>query len=122
MTSVRGPRSRAGLPRTQIATIVGVVAALAILGPDLAPYRPAALSGDPLEAPSSHHLLGTNLAGQDLLSHILVGARASIVVAAGAGAVAARGSLAFCSVNPNFFRIPTDLGLSSRTVASIPRN
>ena len=67
-----------------VAASVGVVglAAVAAAAGALAPYRPDALSGDPLEAPGRAHLLGTNNVGQDLMSQLLVGARASITIAA----------------------------------------
>jgi len=57
----------------------------------LAPYRPGALSGEPLRPPSREHLLGTNNVGQDLASQLLVGTRTSLTIAlvAGVSAVAA---------------------------------
>lgn len=67
---------------------VGIVAAfivLAAFGAELAPYRATELSGTSLEPPSLAHLLGTNLLGQDVLSQLLVGARASVLVALVAG-------------------------------------
>ncbi len=67
------------------AALVGGFALIAIAAPVLAPYRTAELSGDPLEAPSAAHLLGTNSVGQDLASQLLSGARASLLVAAVAG-------------------------------------
>lgn len=62
--------------------MLAVFVVLAAIGAELAPYRATALSGPSLEPPGSAHLLGTNLLGQDILSQILVGARASILVAA----------------------------------------
>jgi len=69
--------------------IVGVFALLAATAPWLAPYRVTALAGDPLEAPSLRHLLGTNSVGQDLASQLLAGARTSLwmAVVAGGGTV-----------------------------------
>ncbi len=66
--------------------LVGCFALVALLAPLLAPYRTAELAGRPLEAPSARHLLGTNGVGQDLLSQMLSGARASLFVAGVAGA------------------------------------
>jgi peptide/nickel transport system permease protein len=65
--------------------IVGAFALLAVVAPWLAPYRVTALAGDPLEAPSLRHLLGTNSVGQDLASQLLAGARTSLWVAVVAG-------------------------------------
>lgn len=61
--------------------IVGVVALVALTAPILAPYDPRAPSGPSLIAPEGAHLLGTNDAGQDILSQLIWGARASSVVA-----------------------------------------
>ena len=66
--------------------LVGSFALMAMLAPLLAPYRTSELAGRPLEAPSGSHLLGTNSVGQDLLSQVLSGTRASLFVAAVAGA------------------------------------
>ena len=62
--------------------IVGLVIALAIVGPALAPSRPDAISlGARLQAPSAAHLLGTDHLGRDLLSRILAGTRISMLAA-----------------------------------------
>ena len=66
--------------------LVGAFTLLALLAPLVAPYRTGELAGRPLEAPSTRHLLGTNAVGQDLLSQMLSGARASLFVAGVAGA------------------------------------
>jgi peptide/nickel transport system permease protein len=78
-----GPAGSVGL------AIVGVFAVMAAAAPWLAPYRVTALAGDPLEAPSLQHLLGTNSVGQDLASQLLGGARTSLwmAVVAGGGTV-----------------------------------
>ncbi len=60
--------------------IVGVIVVAAVLAPVLAPFDPQALSGDSFESPSTEHLLGTNDIGQDILSQLIWGARASLVV------------------------------------------
>lgn len=65
--------------------IVGTFALLALLAPWLAPFRVTALAGDPLQAPSLRHLLGTNSVGQDVASQLLAGARTSLWVAVVAG-------------------------------------
>lgn len=55
--------------------------AIAIAAPLLAPFDPSAFVGRPLEWPSPTHWLGTNDAGQDILSEIIFGTRASLIVA-----------------------------------------
>ncbi|HEX2274773.1 MAG TPA: ABC transporter permease [Acidimicrobiales bacterium] len=65
--------------------LVGSFVLVALLAPVVAPYRTAELAGRPLEPPSTRHLLGTNGVGQDVLSQMLSGARASLFVAAVAG-------------------------------------
>lgn len=62
------------------AGIVAAFALIAILAPALAPYDPRAAGGPSLAAPSSAHLLGTNDAGQDILSQLVWGTRSSAVV------------------------------------------
>jgi peptide/nickel transport system permease protein len=65
--------------------IVGAFLALALLGPLLAPHRPTAPVGAPLEPPSTVHLAGTNAVGQDVASQLVSGARVSLTVAILAG-------------------------------------
>ena len=68
--------------------LVGVLVAAAAMAPLLAPYDPLALAGDSLQAPSRHHLLGTNNIGQDLFSQIIWGARPSLLVAVASAVLA----------------------------------
>ncbi|MBA2763445.1 MAG: ABC transporter permease [Thermoleophilaceae bacterium] len=63
------------------ATLVGTLALIAMLAPVLSPYDPRAVSGPSLVPPSGAHLLGTNDAGQDILSQLIWGARSSALVA-----------------------------------------
>lgn len=65
--------------------VFGIVA---VFGPVLAPYPADAAVGDPFEAPTDAHLLGTDDAGHDILSMLLVGARASMLVGLAAGSLA----------------------------------
>lgn len=93
-----------------VATGAGVLAAFAVVaafGTEFAPYRVTELSGSSLEPPGAAHLLGTNLLGQDVFSQLLVGARASLVVAlvAGIGTVLVGG---FVGVVAGWFRGPLD--------------
>ena len=62
---------------TLLATFVAVAAA----APFLAPYDPSAFVGQPLEWPSARHWLGTNDVGQDILSELVYGTRASLTIA-----------------------------------------
>ena len=69
-------------------TIFGVSAfatlvALAVFGPMLAPYDPAALSPERLKPPSPIHVMGTENLGRDVLSRLLYGTRVSMLVSVG---------------------------------------
>jgi peptide/nickel transport system permease protein len=68
--------------------LLAAIILMAIIGPIVAPYDPTALGPDVLAAPSAAHLLGTTNTGQDVLSQLLVGARVTLLVGFGAGAVA----------------------------------
>lgn len=69
-------------------TIVAVLALVATLAPVLAPFDPLAIAGPSLAAPSGAHLLGTNDVGQDILSQLIWGTRASLMVALPAATLA----------------------------------
>ena len=62
------------------AMLAGAILLVGILAPWLAPYSPWATTGQPFELPSRAHLLGTNDAGQDILSELLYGARTSCLI------------------------------------------
>jgi peptide/nickel transport system permease protein len=68
--------------------ILGIFVLLAIIGPYIASDNPSASTAAVLQPPSVHHLLGTTQTGQDVLSELLVGTRASMVVAFTAGTFA----------------------------------
>jgi ABC-type dipeptide/oligopeptide/nickel transport system permease subunit len=51
---------------------------LALIGPLLAPHRPTDLIGPPFAGPSSSSPLGTDYAGEDVLSRVLAGGRTVI--------------------------------------------
>lgn len=80
MSAVAVPavRARARLPRTLVAGLVltGLLIAVALLAPVLAPYDPAEqnLTGG-LLPPSAEHLFGTDQLGRDILSRMLWAAR-----------------------------------------------
>ncbi|MDQ6945972.1 MAG: ABC transporter permease [Actinomycetota bacterium] len=86
-------RSRA--PAVAGGLFVGAFALLSMFGSRVAPYRATALSGPSLQAPGPAHLLGTNLLGQDVLSQLVLGTRASVEVAllAGLGTVLLGGTI-----------------------------
>ena len=69
--------------------LLGLYVALLLFGSRLAPFRATELAGRSLESPGGRHLLGTNLLGHDIASQLILGARASLLVAvlAGAGTV-----------------------------------
>jgi len=62
-----------------------IVLVTAIIAPLLATADPFALSGTPLAAPSSAHIMGTDALGRDVFSGVLYGTRTSLLIA---GAVA----------------------------------
>lgn len=68
--------------------ILGVLAAVAVAAPVLAPFDPSQRVGVPFSPPGGDHLLGTNDVGQDLLSELVFGARVSLVVGLAAAAAA----------------------------------
>lgn len=65
----RSARGRIGL------VVFGFVLFVALIGPALAPYNPAALVGIPGAGPSSAHPLGLDVLGRDVLSRVLNGGR-----------------------------------------------
>lgn len=67
--------------------VLAVLTAVAVLAPWLSPYDPHAITGDSFERPSADHLLGTNDAGSDNFSRLLIGARTTLLVAGGATAL-----------------------------------
>lgn len=67
--------------------IVASLLAVGVLAPWIAPYGPTAITGNAFEHPSSTHLLGTNDAGADNLSRLVMGSRNTLVVALGATGV-----------------------------------
>jgi peptide/nickel transport system permease protein len=69
--------------------IVALIALLAIVGPFVLPdpFFADILSGRPPAPPSTHHLLGTDTSGRDVLARVVLGARTSLIVGFGAVAV-----------------------------------
>ncbi len=87
----------AGPPADHAGRVAGAVGALMLLafvfvaafGPHLARFRSTELAGPSLSKPRGRFLLGTNTLGQDIFSQLILGTRASLVIAllAGAGTV-----------------------------------
>lgn len=75
---LRNPLSVLGL--LGVLLLVGV----ALVGPFLAPYDPAALSPSRLRGPSPEHWMGTENFGRDVFSRFLFGTRISMSVGIGA--------------------------------------
>ncbi|MEV7230835.1 ABC transporter permease [Polymorphospora sp. NPDC051019] len=75
-------RSRHAL--TAAGTAAAVVVLAALLGPLVAPASPTAQVGLPFDVPSAAHPLGTDAVGRDVLSRLLHGGRAVVLLAAGA--------------------------------------
>lgn len=61
----------------------------ALIAPRFVTTDPFALSGPPLAPPTAAHLMGTDALGRDLLSGVVHGARASLMIACAVAVVAA---------------------------------
>lgn len=75
------------------AVLVGLVIATALLSLLWTPYDPAAIVGAKLAPLSPAHLLGTDHLGRDIVSRLMVGAQATVVVGVVAVALAAAGGV-----------------------------
>ena len=60
---------------------LGIILAAAVVGPLLYPVDPFEMVGRPFQLPFGRFLLGTDVAGRDLLAGILRGARVSLMIA-----------------------------------------
>lgn len=122
-SGVRSRRGRLLLRPEVVATaLLTVIAVAAVLAPLLAPARPLAAVGAPLDPPSTAHLLGTNAVGQDLASQLLLGARTSLLIAA----VSAVGTVVLgtlIGVSAGWFGGPVELVAmrSADAVLALPR-
>jgi peptide/nickel transport system permease protein len=65
--------------------LIGFLLLAFFVAPFFAPYRFTELAGEPLEAPSWKHLLGTNSVGQDVAVQVIFGAQVSLLIALAAG-------------------------------------
>ena len=70
------------------AFLILVVVTIAIFAPHLAPFDPLKSGVQMLEPSSRSHWLGTDELGRDVLSRVIYGARSSLLVGAGAAAIA----------------------------------
>src|SRR6266700_1659513 len=68
--------------------LMGVFILAAIIGPQVIPYDPNAVTPLTLKPPTSAHLLGTTQTGQDVLSQVLVGIRLTLELALYVGVIA----------------------------------
>jgi peptide/nickel transport system permease protein len=75
-------KARAGL------IILGLIIAVAVFAPLLAPHSPSATTFTPYSAPNAVNWLGTTGNGQDVFSQLIYGARISLLVGVGAGVLA----------------------------------
>ncbi len=75
-------KARAGL------VILGLIIAVAVFAPVLAPHSPTATTFPPYRGPDGVNWLGTTGNGQDVFSQLIYGARISLLVGLGAGALA----------------------------------
>jgi peptide/nickel transport system permease protein len=71
---LRNPLALAGV------VLLGLFIVVGIFAPWIAPYSPTYLGFTPMLGPSPQHLLGTTANGQDILSQLIWGARASLLV------------------------------------------
>src|SRR5271168_2083962 len=118
MRALRIPRS----PKVLLGVgILGFFLIMTVIGPWIAPDNPSATNFLPNTPPSAHHWLGTTSLGQDIFSQLLVGARATIVVALLAGLVATALAM-IVGVTAGYFGGKTDdsLTLLSNVFLAIP--
>lgn len=67
------------------AVVIAALVVLAIIGPQITPYEPrVGIPGGYLREPTFAHLFGTDHAGRDILSRVIVGARVSLWASLGA--------------------------------------
>jgi len=75
--------------------VLGLNVAVALFAPLLAPHSPTATTFTPYHGPSGTNWFGTTGNGQDVFSQLIYGARVSLLVALGAGAVATAVAVTF---------------------------
>ncbi len=89
MRGVGGSFRRLPLKAKVGIVILTIYILVAIVGPELAPYDPNATTTQAVPlGPTVHHLLGTSATGGDVLSQILIGTRATVVLGLMTGVIA----------------------------------
>ncbi len=75
-------RKKQAIKLIAVSTVLGLIVLMTIFAPYLAPYDPTAVQMDKrLLAPCATHLLGTDALGRDVLSRVIYGGRASLLLA-----------------------------------------
>ena len=95
--------------------LIALLVAMALLAPLVASHDPRTISGRTLEEPSGRHWLGTDVPGRDIFAQLLFGARASLVVAVVAPALALLGAI-LIGVVPALVGGPSDTVSNRLTV------
>jgi len=106
------------------AVVLALIVAAAVAAPRIVPFRPDQQDLDRrLAPPDATHFLGTDGYGRDVLSRIIVGARASLVTGVTATALAMVIGTTIGALS-GYFRGPADLWLTRLTelVFGIPRS
>jgi peptide/nickel transport system permease protein len=83
-----------GKARTGV-IILTLIVAMAIFAPLIAPHSPAATNFPPYRGPGAVNWFGTTGNGQDVFSQLIYGARVSLLVGLGAGALATLVAITF---------------------------
>jgi ABC-type dipeptide/oligopeptide/nickel transport system permease subunit len=74
------PRTTAQVLVTIGLVMLAVLVAVALFGPAIAPYNPTKTSPASLDGPTMAHWLGTDSIGRDVLSRLIVGGRATLLI------------------------------------------
>jgi peptide/nickel transport system permease protein len=105
----------ASLPRGRIGlALVGLVVAIAVIGPFVAPHSDTATLVTPYSVPSGHAVLGGDELGRDVLSRVLDGGWVLLLMALGATALGV-GAGSACGIAAAYLAGRLD-GLIMRTV------
>lgn len=99
--------------------VLALLVAVAVLAPALAPY-PAGAGSSVLAPPSSEHWFGTDNLGRDVLGQVVWGSRSSLLVAAGASALAIVLGTLVAVVGAWWPRLDAVVGLVVDLVLSLP--
>ena len=100
-TAARTPRGAIGL------ALAGLIVAVAVIGPYLAPHGIAEIVGPDLAKPSAHFPLGTDYLGRDVLSRVLEGGWVLLIMAAAATAIGVASARRPASPPPTSAASPT---------------